>query len=230
MEFEYGCQTANKYMFLDENEVEDPSDLLAQLAVKKEEAPVAKGKAAGKGGKPADAKSKTAAAAPGAKDAKKQPLQQQTNENSVKPARGQQKGGAKPTSAGQGPREDKENTSNRQPGSATEPRRTGEYQNRRPRQEGEEGARPPRRAPRADNEGGQQQDRPPRRFRPQPAEGEVQQGEEGVAGEGRGAGGFRRGGGASGGRGNFNFRGNFRRAYNPENSRDFDRHSGSDKT
>ncbi len=31
MDFEYGCSTTNKFCFLDENEVEDPSDLLAQV-------------------------------------------------------------------------------------------------------------------------------------------------------------------------------------------------------
>lgn len=36
MDFEYGCATVNKFAFLDENEVEDPSDLLAQVSLAKE--------------------------------------------------------------------------------------------------------------------------------------------------------------------------------------------------
>lgn len=218
MEFEYGCQTANKYMFLDENEVEDPSDLLAQVA-KKEEAPVAqKGKTAQKGAKGADAKGKTGSA----KDAKKQPLQQQTD-NSVKPTGRQQKPGQKPQSAGgaQPPKEDKENTSNRPAGGSA---RTGER--RPPRAEGDRPDRPPRREGQQDRP-----DRPPRRFNrpPQQEGGEQPAGEEGaLADEGerrpqRGPGGFRHGRGG--------FRGNNRRPYNPEGGlRDFDRHSGSDKT
>jgi len=208
MEFEYGCQTANKYMFFEENEVEDPSELLAQVA-KKEEAPKAKAPAGKTAAKP-EAKGK----APAGKDTKK-PLQQTTENKQA--GRGQQRGGQKPGSAPQAPREDKENTSNRP---------QGERRPQRPRQEGEGGEvrpRPERRGPRPDRperqEGdGPRTDRPPRRYPPrQPAEGEVQQGDE----EGRGQ---RRGYGASGRAG---FR--FRRA-NDSNQRDFDRHSGSDRT
>ena len=84
MDFEYGCATTNKFSFLDENEVEDPSDLLAQVTKEATPAPTKGGKAAaGKdakaGGKPG---AKTPAAAAGAKDAKKQPLQQQADNKS----------------------------------------------------------------------------------------------------------------------------------------------------
>lgn len=198
MEFEYGCQTANKYMFFEENEVEDPSELLAKVT-KKEEAPKTT-KPVAKTAAKTEVKGK-----PSAKDNKK-PLQQQTENKQA--ARGQQKGGQKPGSATQAPREDKENTSNRPQGE----RRA----QRPPRQEGEGGPRPERRGPRPEG------DRPPRRFPRQPPvagpEGEAQQAvdEEGKV--------SRRTPYASG-------RGGFRsRRVNDTNSRDFDRHSGSDRT
>jgi hypothetical protein len=77
MDFEYGCVTTNKFVFADENEVEDPSDLLIQMTLAKE-ATTAKGKKVDpKTGKPVSA----------GKDGKKQPLQQQTD-NSVKSKQG----------------------------------------------------------------------------------------------------------------------------------------------
>lgn len=213
MEFEYGCQTANKYMFFEENEVEDPSELLAKVT-KKEEAP--KTKTTTKTGAKTDAKGKSSA-----KDSKK-PLQQQTENKQA--ARGQQRGSQKAGSATQAPREDKENTSNRPQGE----RRP----QRQPRQEGEGGPRPERRGPRpegdrpprpeGDRPPRQEGDRPPRRYQRQPPvagpEGEAQQAvdEEGKV--------SRRTPYASG-------RGGFRsRRVNDTNSRDFDRHSGSDRT
>lgn len=83
MDFEYGCAITNKYGFLNDNdEFEDPSELLAQVSVGKE-APAAAKKAA-PGAKTAGGK-----AAPGAKTAgggkatdSKKPLQQ--TDNSVK--------------------------------------------------------------------------------------------------------------------------------------------------
>ena len=90
MSVEYGCATTNKFCFLDENEVEDPSDLLAQVSI-----------SATKTAKDAkttttaskDSKGKVAAAKPGDKttttskvgsatNKPKQPLQQ--TDNSVK--------------------------------------------------------------------------------------------------------------------------------------------------
>ena len=83
MDFEYGCAITNKYGFLNENdEVEDPSELLAQVSVGKE-VPAA-GKKAAPGAKtaakPGDAK-KTGKPVG---DSKK-PLQQ--TDNSVKSAK-----------------------------------------------------------------------------------------------------------------------------------------------
>ena len=83
MDFEYGCAITNKYGFLNENdEVEDPSELLAQVSVGKE-VPAA--------GKKAAPSAKTAAKPGDAKkigkpvgDSKK-PLQQ--TDNSVKSAK-----------------------------------------------------------------------------------------------------------------------------------------------
>lgn len=81
-DFEYGCAITNKYGFLNENdEVEDPSELLAQVSVGKD-APAA-GKKAAPGAKTAGGK-----AAPGAKSAaggkpadSKKPLQQADNKS-----------------------------------------------------------------------------------------------------------------------------------------------------
>lgn len=77
MDFEYGCSTTNKFMFFDESsDVEDPSELLAKVAVNKEQTAKdsAKTKTAAGKAKSADAAKKTAG---------KKPLQQQTD-NSVK--------------------------------------------------------------------------------------------------------------------------------------------------
>lgn len=132
MDFEYGCSTTNKFCFLDENEVEDPSDLLAQAQARDATKDTKTGKDGKAKPKSADPKAKTAG-----KDAKKQPLQQQTD-NSVKKT-GDLKTDAKKTTGqvksaqvNQTPREDKENTSNRGPG-----QRTGDNRPRPPRPEGE---------------------------------------------------------------------------------------------
>lgn len=77
MDFEYGCSTVNKFAFLDENEVEDPSDLLAQVTL-------AKGEAAAKTAKEtkkADTKGKKTDQKKTGKDTKK-PLQ--PSDNAVK--------------------------------------------------------------------------------------------------------------------------------------------------
>lgn len=252
MDFEYGCVITNKYSFLNENEDQDPSELLAQVSQGKEkDAKQTTGKDAktGKTAKATDAKTgKTAIAA---KD-KKQPLQQKTD-NSVKATGGQQgrqgsanqkQAGPKPVGQSQQPREDKENTSNRV-GSGNDQqnnRRSGDNQNRPrpPRPEGEggyrgnnDGTRPPRRqGPRPEGAGQDRPDRPdrpPRRPRPQyNQEGGVVEGGEGGNVEG-GEGGFRRGGSG----GNYRGRGgNYRGGFRPrrEGEREFDRHSGSEKT
>ena len=215
MEFEYGCQTANKYMFFEQNEVEDPSELLAQVA-KKEEVPKAKAPA-GKTAAKTEAKGKTVAG----KDTKK-PLQQTTENKQA--GRGQQRGGQKPAPGTQGPREDKENTSNRQQGEGGEGR--PRYERRGPRPEGEGGEARPRyeRRPRPEGEGGEGRpfsDRPPRRFpRQQPVAGQEGEAQQGVEDENR----PRRGPGS------FGQRGGRPRRVNDTHQRDFDRHSGSDRT
>ena len=242
MEFEYGCQTTNKYAFLNESDVEDPSELLAKAAT--EAAPVAKPAGKGKPASAASASTKTGgaakpASAQGARDAKKEPLKQQTD-NSAKPAPRRPVGmGPKPTIAEQTPRDGKENTSNR-PASGLQsggdrPPRNFENNRRGPREGGDNQAprrdynnpdrprsdRPrPDRPPRVQGEEGQQ-DRPPRRIRPQYEGGQHgQAGEEGQGGERRGP---RNGG---------QFRNNRpRRTEGQEHgTREFDRHSGSDKT
>ena len=78
MDFEYGCATVNKFAFLDENEVDDPSDLLAQVAIAKEAAAASKvssvkTKIDPKTGKKVDAK--TGKPVVVGKDAAKKPLQ-----------------------------------------------------------------------------------------------------------------------------------------------------------
>ena len=79
MDFEYGCSTVNKYAFLDENEVEDPSELLAQAeAAATKKAADAKKADAKKG---ADSKGKKPASTQG-KEAAKQPLK--ASDNAVK--------------------------------------------------------------------------------------------------------------------------------------------------
>lgn len=98
MSIEYGCATTNKFGFLDETEVEDPSELLAQVSItaaaaKAKDAKDAKnaskdGKSGKTVGKVGD-KAKTGAAS--ATGGRKTPLQQ--TDNSVKP-------GSKPTDPG----------------------------------------------------------------------------------------------------------------------------------
>jgi len=74
MDFEYGCATVNKFAFLDENEVEDPSDLLAQVSLAKEAAAKKPAKVDAKG-KKIDPKK--------AKEASKKPLQPSDNAKKV---------------------------------------------------------------------------------------------------------------------------------------------------
>lgn len=74
MDFEYGCTTVNKYAFLDENEVEDPSDLLTQAQTAATKKETTKGK---------DAKGKdTKGKKPAGKTDTKQPLK--ASDNAVK--------------------------------------------------------------------------------------------------------------------------------------------------
>lgn len=92
MSVEYGCATTNKFCFLDENEVEDPSDLLAQVSISatktakdaKAPATASKGKvAAGKPGDKTATSSASSTSKVGSATGKpKQPLQQ--SDNSVK--------------------------------------------------------------------------------------------------------------------------------------------------
>lgn len=84
MDFEYGCAITNKYGFLNEkDDVEDPSELLAQVSVGKE-APATAGKKAAPsakaaaGGKAVPAGAKTTGGKPA--DPKK-PLQQADNKS-----------------------------------------------------------------------------------------------------------------------------------------------------
>lgn len=74
MDFEYGCSTVNKFAFLDENEVEDPSDLLTQAQTAATKKETTKGKDA----KGKDAKGKK----PAGKTDTKQPLK--ASDNAVK--------------------------------------------------------------------------------------------------------------------------------------------------
>lgn len=75
MDFEYGCATVNKFAFLDENEVEDPSDLLAQVALSKDAKKAKETKKVDSKGKKIDPKKAAG------KDTKK-PLQ--SSDNAVK--------------------------------------------------------------------------------------------------------------------------------------------------
>lgn len=74
MDFEYGCSTVNKFAFLDENEVEDPSDLLTQAQTAATKKETTKGKDA----KGKDARGKK----PAGKTDTKQPLK--ASDNAVK--------------------------------------------------------------------------------------------------------------------------------------------------
>jgi len=257
MDFEYGCVTVNKFCFLDENEVEDPSDLLAQVTLAKE----ASAKDAKKDAKGKKVDPKTGKPVSAGKDAKKQPLQQQID-NSVKSSKqsddkkdtGRQPKTQKPAQPSQ-PREDKENSLNRQAnqqgsGDNQARRQGGDYQNRpdrRPRPEGESGFRqdrPPRRTgPRPEGEsgfrGGDRPDRPPRQNRRPEGGFDNEAGTQLAEGENAHADGFRGGyrgprGAARGGQaGNFRS-GPYRPRRTPEGGneggREFDRHSGSEKT
>lgn len=208
MDFEYGCATVNKFAFLDENEVEDPSDLLAQVAIAKEAAAKTT-----KETKKVDSKGKKVDAKKGGKDTKK-PLQ--SSDNAVKKTGDNKDTGKKnfgdrnQKSAGdlakenRGPRQDK---------------RQGEGNDRKfdrpPRQDGD---RPPRRS---QGEGGY---RPPRQNRQVDSEGNVV---ESAEGEGY-RGGYR---GPRGGTGYRGPRGPRREGGETEGEgRRFDRHSGSEKT
>lgn len=213
MDFEYGCATVNKFAFLDENEVEDPSDLLAQVAIAKDAA----AKVA-KETKKVDSKGKKVDPKKG-KDTKK-PLQ--SSDNAVKKSGDSKDSGKKQF----GDRREK-------PAGDLAKENRGPRQDRRPRQEGEAGGfrndRPPRqdgdRPPRRpQGEGGYRQDRPPRQNRQVDADGNVIESAEGE--------GFR--GGYRGPRGGTGYRGpRGPRREGGENEgevRRFDRHSGSEKT
>lgn len=209
MDFEYGCSTVNKYAFLDENEVEDPSDLLAQVAIANEAAAKTT-----KDAKKTDAKGKKTDAKKTGKDTKK-PLQ--SSDNAVKKTDNKDSGKKQFGDRSQKPAGDmaKENR--------------GPRQDRRPRQEGDngfqarpQGDRPPRREG-GFREGGFRQggDRPPRRF---DNEGNAVEG-----GDGENRGGFR-GPRGEGGRGGFRGPRGPRRDEGEGEHRKFDRHSGSEKT
>jgi hypothetical protein len=266
MDFEYGCITTNKYSFLNENEVEDPSDLLAQVNIAtkdiKESSTITKAglKNTKTSKSAADTKLNTKQASTN-KDNKKQPLQQHT-ENSVKSGKsnyideikkeGKQKQTGQQRQAvsvsNQAPREDKENSTNKQRegGAGSEKKNIGQYQNSRNERRvdrSENNDRPPRRmGPRNDLS-----DKPERQERPRPqqqiGEGiiDVQVNEEGniAEGEENSNSGFKRGnniGNFRGGRNGFGRTSNFRSQYrhrrinDPDHPREFDRHSGSEKT
>lgn len=226
MDFEYGCVTGNKFAFLDENEVEDPSDLLAQVALAKEAA-----EKSSKDSKKVDSKGKKVVAkGKSANDAKKQPLQ--STDNSKKSGDKQDSGkksfGDRPQKTGE---MGKENSSNRGP------RNDGQQRpDRRPRQEGEGGNFRNDRPPRQEGEGGFRGDRRPRHTGPRPeGEGGFRRPNRQVDADGNviesaeGQEGFR--GGYRGQRGGF--RGGYRGQRREEESgevRKFDRHSGSEKT
>lgn len=201
MDFEYGCSTVNKYAFLDENEVEDPSDLLAQVTLANEAKTAKETKKSDTKGKKTDVKK-------GGKDTKK-PLQ--SSDNAVKKTGDNKDSGKKQfgdrnqKSAGDISKE------NRGPKQDRRPRQEGD---RPPRQEGDrppryDGDRPPRR------QGG---DRPPRRF--------DNEGNAVESAEGEGRGGYR---GPRGGAHYRGPRG-ARREEGEGEHRKFDRHSGSEKT
>jgi hypothetical protein len=234
MDFEYGCAITNKYSFLDENEVEDPSELLAHVSEQKGKQ--AKETSSAKPTKTVPSTKQTSnSKQQQSKDVKKQPLQQQTD-NSVKSSNKsaggddgkkqrlqKQQGGATGQQQSQQPKEDKENNSNKNDRRFNN-NATGFKGDRR---ENNDNQRPPRRnAPRPEG-GFSNQDRP-RRFRE--FGNDNVQNEEGEVNENSG---FRRGAGSSTGVG---FRGprgqgfRNRRTNDSEKHREFDRHSGSEKT
>lgn len=233
MDFEYGCATVNKFAFLDENEVDDPSDLLAKVDLAREQAAKKDVKKVDAKGKKIDPKK---AATTAAKDNKK-PLQ--ASDNAVKKTDSKDTGkkfssDRRPAGGAggdlkenRGPRTDRPDRPFRPQGDRP-PRQEGD---RPPRQEGD---RPPRqegdrqvRRPQGDRP---YQDRPPRQPRTD-ADGNVieQQEGEGFRGGYRGGNGGR--GGQFGGRGGggYNSRGPRRDEVDGEPRR-FDRHSGSEKT
>ena len=220
MNFEYGCQTNNKFGFFIDQEDVDPSELIARATTEKSSvtekpaAPASGKQAAGKGAKQAaGAKSAAGQKSAGPKSAGsqgKQPLQQQADNRTGSKQAGEegkrQRGGQQGQQGG-----DKENSQQQQRGP------------RGPRQEGERPRRGGRGGPGFTN-------RPPRQFR----EGELQNQEERATGADVGTvepGQFRERTGPRGGRGGF--RGgnprNFARR-RPDAEREFERHSGSEKT
>lgn len=226
MDFEYGCATVNKFAFLDENEVDDPSDLLAQVAIAKEAA--AKGKELKA---KLDAKGKKIDSKKAAAGKDKKPLQ--PSDNAVKKTttdskdQGKKMGGMGGQRAAGDLTGAKENRGPRPDRGERRPQTGGD---RPPRQEGDrpprqEGDRPPRR-PQGDRP---YQDRPPRQPRTD-AEGNVI---EQVEGEGY-RGGYRGRGGATGGQRGEGGRGGYNRGPRRDEvegePRRFDRHSGSEKT
>jgi hypothetical protein len=232
MDFEYGCAITNKYSFLDENEVEDPSELLAQVAEPKGKQ--AKDTSSTKLAKSAQSsKQASNSKLQQSKDGKKQPLQQQID-NSVKlnkSATGDdskkqryiQKQSGNGQHQSQLPKEDKENTSNKSE------RKIGNNPTgfKNDRRENSDHQRPPRRSGPRPEGGFTNQDRP-RKFREFPNENG--QNEDGEVNDNTG---FRRGPGPNTGIG---FRGprgqgfRNRRTNDSEKHREFDRHSGSEKT
>jgi len=228
MDFEYGCAVANKYGFFDENEVEDPSELLAQATKEAEPAKTGKDAKQTKTTGQKQGQKTQAKQTQGGKqqDAKKQPLQQQTD-NSVK---SQADRSAKPKSANnqnRQPRENKENNKQQQGQQGQTQQQGGRPEGgftRRPRPEG--GSAGGQRQQRPAGQEGGFRDRPPRQRRPENAEGAPTGGEEGAV---EGEGGFRRQGGVPRGpRGPY--RGGHGGRRDPNAPRQFERHSGSEKT
>jgi len=231
MDFEYGCAITNKYSFLDENEVEDPSELLAHVSEPKGKQ--AKETSSAKSNKlTSTTKSTSNNKQQQSKDVKKQPLQQQidnsvkssnklaSNDDSKKQRNNQKQGGQLQP---QQPKEDKENSSNKND------RRVGSNPTgfKGDRRENNDNQRPPRRSGPRPEGGSNNQDRP-RRFRE--FGNDNVQNEDGEVSDNAG---FRRGPGSNTGVG---FRGprgqgfRNRRTNDSEKHREFDRHSGSEKT
>jgi len=134
MDFEYGCSTVNKFAFLDENEVEDPSDLLAQVKIANEAAAKTT-----KDTKKTDTKGKKTDQKKSTKDTKK-PLQ--SSDNAVKKTGDKQDGKKGERRDNNKPSGDlaKENRGPRRQDGDRPPRRSGEgFRPRPPRQFDSEG-------------------------------------------------------------------------------------------
>lgn len=227
MDFEYGCATVNKFAFLDENEVDDPSDLLAKVDLARQEQAAKKTadlKKVDAKGKKIDQK-KTTSTTNANKDTNKKPLQ--ASDNSVKKNTTDSKDTGKKFNS------DRTTTTTRPTVNAS-----GDLkENRGPRTDRvdrpfrAQGDRPPRqqegdRAARRPQSDRPYQDRPPRQPRTD-NDGNVIEQTEGETGSGY-RGGYRGGRGGRGGSG-YNSRGPRRDEVDGEPRR-FDRHSGSEKT